>query len=96
MRTIIILLLLFTSNIAYAYVGPGLGLGVIGAFFGAIFAVFLAIVGVIWYPIKRLFKKRAQAADKADEQLTNASSDQTTTEAGKSPSNDSTRKAGDQ
>ena len=42
---------------AYAYVGPGLGLGVIGAVFGAIAAVLLAVVGIIWYPIKRLLRK---------------------------------------
>lgn len=42
---------------AAAYVGPGLGLGTIGAFFGIIVAVLLAIIGLIWYPLKRLFKK---------------------------------------
>ncbi len=40
----------------HAYVGPGLGLGAIGALFGILFAVLLAIVGIFWYPLKRLFK----------------------------------------
>ncbi|MCP4666642.1 MAG: hypothetical protein GY849_09760 [Deltaproteobacteria bacterium] len=42
---------------AYAYVGPGLGLGAIGAILGVLLSVFLAIIGIFWYPIKRLFGK---------------------------------------
>lgn len=95
MRTVIVLLLLLTSNIAYAYVGPGLGLGVIGAIFGAILAVLLAVVGVIWYPVKRLLKKKGQSTDNADEQLANISSDQTGTEAGKISSNDGIKRNGE-
>ena len=52
------LALLAVPGTALAYVGPGLGVGAITAFFGAIFAVLLAIVGVVWYPIKRLFGRR--------------------------------------
>ena len=52
---------------AYAYVGPGLGMGALGALLGFIVAVFLAIVGVVWYPFKRLLKKRraSKARDKS-------------------------------
>lgn len=41
----------------FAYVGPGLGLGAIGAFFGTLLAVLLALIGIIWYPVKRMIKK---------------------------------------
>lgn len=51
-----LLLLLLTSN-TYAYVGPGLGLGIIGTILGILLAMLLAIVGVVWYPLKRIFKK---------------------------------------
>ena len=54
-------LALATPVAALAYVGPGLGMGAVAAFFGAVLAVLLAIVGVIWYPIKRLFGKRKSA-----------------------------------
>lgn len=47
---------------AAAYVGPGMGLGAIAAFFGGLFAVLLAIVGVVWYPIKRLLGRGKPAA----------------------------------
>lgn len=58
MRLIILISLLLASTSAFAYVGPGLGLGVLGAIFGAIAAVLLAIFGIFWYPIKRLLKKK--------------------------------------
>lgn len=40
-----------------AYVGPGLGLGAIGAILGIILSIILAILGIFWYPIKRFMKK---------------------------------------
>lgn len=39
---------------AQAYVGPGLGLGAIGAILGVVLSVLLALFAIIWYPIKRL------------------------------------------
>jgi len=57
MKIISGLLLLLVSSQASAYVGPGLGLGVIGAIFGFLGAIFLAVIGLFWYPLKRRFKK---------------------------------------
>jgi len=51
------LLMLAAPGTALAYVGPGLGVGAIAAFFGAVLAVLLAIVGVVWYPLKRFFNR---------------------------------------
>ncbi|MBU4277290.1 MAG: hypothetical protein KKC30_11155 [Proteobacteria bacterium] len=48
-------LLVLLPGTAQAYVGPGLGLGAIGAILGVIFSVILAILAFFWYPIKRLF-----------------------------------------
>ncbi|OSZ68149.1 hypothetical protein CAP40_06010 [Sphingomonas sp. IBVSS2] len=42
---------------AQAYTGPGLGLGAIGVAFGLIGSILLAIVSVVWYPIKRLVRR---------------------------------------
>lgn len=53
---VLIILLCFANNV-FAYVGPGVGLGVIGSIFGIFAAIFLAIIGVFWYPLKRLIKK---------------------------------------
>jgi hypothetical protein len=43
---------------AHAYVGPGVGAGTIAIVLGILSAIFLAFVGIIWYPIKRLIKGR--------------------------------------
>jgi len=41
---------------AFAYVGPGLGMGAIASVFSLIGAVFLGILGFLWYPFKRLIR----------------------------------------
>lgn len=43
---------------ALAYIGPGLGAGAIGAVLGVLGSIFLGLFAIIWYPIKRLMKKR--------------------------------------
>ena len=43
---------------AYAYIGPGAGISAIGSLLALLGAVFLAIVGFLWYPIKRLVKRK--------------------------------------
>ncbi len=40
-----------------AYIGPGTGLSAIGTLIAVIGAVLLAIIGFIWYPVKRLLAK---------------------------------------
>ena len=54
------LLFLLISNISHAYLGPGVGGGVIAATLGVIVAILVAVFGLIWFPIKKLFKKRKQ------------------------------------
>ena len=43
---------------ALAYIGPGAGLSAVGSFVALLGAVLLAIVGFVWYPIKRLMRGR--------------------------------------
>lgn len=49
-------LLFLVATPAAAYVGPGAGMSVIGAAFALIAGAFLAIIGFVWYPIKRLLR----------------------------------------
>lgn len=53
----LLLMSLLYVDTALAYVGPGAGLGAIGAIVGVLVTVLLAILGIIWYPLKRLFKR---------------------------------------
>ena len=46
-----------------AYIGPGLGLGAIALFLTVLLSVFLAIVGVAWYPIKRMIRAMRGSKD---------------------------------
>ena len=41
---------------AHAYIGPGAGAGTIAIVLGILSSIFLAFVGILWYPIKRLIK----------------------------------------
>ena len=45
---------------AYAYIGPGMGAGIIATTLGIVIAIFAALFGILYYPIKRYIKNRKQ------------------------------------
>ncbi len=55
-------LLILIATEAHAYVGPGAGLSAIGALIGLLAAIGFAIVGFVWYPIKRIRRRLRQSA----------------------------------
>jgi hypothetical protein len=55
----------FLPDMAHAYVGPGAGLTAIGTVLALIAAVVLALVGFVWYPLKRLFRRPSSATPRA-------------------------------
>ena len=55
---IFIYTILFNLSPLFAYIGPGMGGGVIAAIFGLIAAFFLGLWGILYYPIKRALKNR--------------------------------------
>ena len=57
-KTNLIIVLLSISIPAYAYIGPGIGGGIIAGVLGVIGAVLLALFGILYYPIKRMLKNR--------------------------------------
>jgi len=54
----LIIALLIISSPVFAYIGPGMGGGVIAGVLGVIGAVLLALFGILYYPIKRILKNR--------------------------------------
>ncbi len=50
-------MLCFSSYSAQAYIGPGVGAGVVATVLGVVSSIFLLLVGIIYYPIKRAVKK---------------------------------------
>ncbi len=62
----LVLILSAAATPAAAYLGPGAGLGAVGAVIALVAAVALAVVGFVWYPIKRLVAA-ARTKRRADE-----------------------------
>lgn len=59
-KLILCLSLFLISMPSYAYLGPGLGGGAIAAVIGFFAAIFLALWGILYYPIKRAFKNKKE------------------------------------
>jgi hypothetical protein len=55
----------FTAGEAHAYVGPGAGIGALGAIIGIIAAVFLSILAIALWPLRKLLrgKRKPETAD---------------------------------
>ncbi len=64
---LVILLVLMAPDQADAYVGPGLGAGTIGVILGIIGSLFIALFAIIWYPLKRLFKKKKKQGQETEQ-----------------------------
>jgi len=55
---LVIIFVLFLPRQAVAYIGPGSGLSAIGAFFALLAATVAALFGFLWYPVKRLLRRK--------------------------------------
>ena len=55
-----IFLICFIPEQALAYIGPGAGLTAIGTVIALVGAILLAIVGFLWYPLKRFLSKKKE------------------------------------
>ena len=57
-KSILFLSLFLISLPSYAYIGPGMGGGVIAAIVGFFAAILLGLWGILYYPMKRALKNR--------------------------------------
>jgi Flp pilus assembly protein TadB len=55
------LLAAFSAAPALAYVGPGAGLTALGSLVAVIAVAVLAVIGFLWYPLKRVMRRRKEA-----------------------------------
>ena len=60
MNKIVLLVISLASFPVYAYIGPGMGGGVIAAVIGFFAAIVLGLWAILYYPIKRALKKRRE------------------------------------
>ena len=58
MYGLVFYVIIFLPLISHAYIGPGMAGGLIAAIFGIILAIIIAFIGILYYPIKRFFKKK--------------------------------------
>jgi hypothetical protein len=62
LRIITILLLALAAGTAEAYVGPGAGISVLGSLLGILATILVAIGAIVFWPIRKLMKRRKSAA----------------------------------
>jgi membrane protein implicated in regulation of membrane protease activity len=70
LMTAITTVLTLVATPAMAYVGPGAGLSLLGAFWGLLVAILAALAFVIVYPVRRMMRGRKRPAEpvRADQQ----------------------------
>lgn len=51
---------LFAPDVAWAYLGPGAGLGMIGSLIGVAVVVLVSVLGLVIYPLRMLRKRRTR------------------------------------
>jgi hypothetical protein len=54
---------------AFAYIGPGAGITVLGALWGVVVAIVLAVAAVLLWPLRVLFRRRRKRTRPADAPL---------------------------
>lgn len=66
---VVLLIVMGLPEPALAYVGPGAGLSIIGSLLAFFAAIIVGIFGFLWFPIRRMMRKRkAAAAEKAEKE----------------------------
>ena len=58
---LLVLASLLVPSPAFAYIGPGVAAGAIASVLGVLGSIVLGIFAVIYYPIKRVLKRRKKA-----------------------------------
>jgi hypothetical protein len=62
-QLVVALIVLLVPAVGHAYIGPGAGLTAIGSLIALVGTIVLAIIGFVWFPIKRLMRMRAAKAN---------------------------------
>lgn len=54
---VVLVISVVLTSTASAYIGPGIGAGVVGVVLGIVGSLFLALAGIVWYPLKRILRR---------------------------------------
>ena len=70
--------LVLTPTSAFAYIGPGIGGGVIAVIIGVFSAIFLTLASILYFPIKRMLRRTKADETTAIEEAPPANSEEST------------------
>lgn len=62
------LVVMLSPAVALAYIGPGIGAGAIAVIVGVISAILLALGSILYFPIKRMIKRKKAQRSQASEE----------------------------
>jgi len=62
LKLLSIFIFLLISPAAFAYIGPGAGISVLGSLLGILGTIVVAIGAILFWPIRKLLKRRKAAA----------------------------------
>ncbi len=71
--TFVLALILGQPATSFAYVGPGAGLSIIGSLLAFFAAIVVGIFGFLWFPIRRILRKRKQVTERNPEETAGVS-----------------------
>jgi hypothetical protein len=66
LKIITFLLFSLAAGPLHAYVGPGAGISVLGSLLGILATILVAIGAIIFWPVRKLMKRRKAAAKPAE------------------------------
>ena len=55
---IILIFFSFYPEILFAYIGPGMAGGLVASIAGIILAIFIGLISILYFPIKRFLKNK--------------------------------------
>lgn len=63
LRILVLFLVAFFANPAFAYVGPGAGISVLGSLLGILATILVAIGAIIFWPVRKFMKRKKARAE---------------------------------
>ena len=72
---LVVLVVALFPSLALAYIGPGAGLSVVGSALALLGAILLAIFGFVFYPIRRLLRRRKERSMRTEQKSPGESSE---------------------
>lgn len=63
LRILVLFLVAFFASPAFAYVGPGAGISVLGSLLGILATILVAIGAIIFWPVRKFMKRKKARAE---------------------------------